>query len=67
MILSNMNANKDCKSNYLFADDMIGVGEPIPEELLKSMLPIKGKAIIGILGAFNINDFDRIAGGLENV
>ena len=60
-----IDTDKDYKNRYLFVDDLFGVGEPIPEELLKSMPPIKGKVISGTFGIFNIKDFERIAGGLK--
>ena len=59
--------NKDYKSGYLFVDDLVGIGEPIPEELLKTMPSIKGKVSSGILVKANIKDFERVAGGLKDV
>lgn len=67
MIFRSANTDKDYKSGYLFVDDLIGVGEPIPEELLKTMPPTKGKVISGTFGTFNIKDFDRIVGRLKDV
>lgn len=62
-----MDVNKEYKSGYLFVDDLAGAGKPIPEELLKSMPPIKGKVSSGILVKANIKDFERIAGKLKDV
>lgn len=62
-----IDTDKDYKNRYLFVDDLIEIGEPIPEEILKSMPPIKVKVISGTLGTFNIKDFGRITGGLKDV
>lgn len=62
-----IDVNKEYKNGYLLVDDLVGVGEPIPEGLLKSMPPIKGKVSIGILVKANIKDFERVTGGLKDV
>lgn len=67
MIFRSVDTNKDYKGSYLFIDDLVGVGEPIPEELLESMPPIKGKTSSGTFGTFNVKDFERNAGGLKDV
>lgn len=58
--------NKDNKNNYLFVDDLAGINDPILEEILKSVPPPKGKIACGMRGTFNIKDFERIAGGLND-
>lgn len=67
MTFRSADTNKDYKSGYLFLDDLVGVGEPIPEEVLKSMPSVKGKVISGTLETFNIKDFERVTGGLKDV
>lgn len=59
--------DKDNKNNYLFVDDMAKINDPIPEEILKSMPPSKGKIVYGMRGTFNTKDFERIIGGLKDV
>lgn len=60
---------KNMGNNYLFVNDMLDINEkPIPKELLeKYSIPQKGKIISGTFGTFNINEFERIAGGLKDV
>lgn len=64
--------NKDIeleKSGCLVCDDLIDINEkPISKELLEN-LPIlqRGNVISGTLGTFNINEFEKIVGGLKYV
>lgn len=67
MAFRNMDMDKETKGDYLFVDDLVGVGEPIPEELLKSMQSRKGKVSSGILVKANIKDFEKITGRLKDV
>lgn len=57
------------KSGCSICDDLLNIVlEPIPKELLeKYSIPQKGKIISGTFGTFNINEFERIAGGLKYV
>lgn len=64
--------NKDIKpekSGCLICDDLIGTDlEPIAKELLENV-PVsqKGSVISGTFGTFNINEFEKISGGLKDV
>lgn len=60
------------QNGYIFTDELKSpVSDFVSEQFMKQMLAIKpkkrGKVISGILGIFNIMDFERIAGGLKDV
>lgn len=48
------------ENNYLLVDDEKGTGQLIPDKILNSIPPIKGKVKTGTLGTFNIKDYKWI-------
>ena len=67
MIFKNIDMDRNYKNRYLFVDDMSDENKSVPDEILESILPEKGKVIIGTIGTFNIKNFEGIAGRLKDV